>query len=253
MKNLTTKICLLGLALFVFAACQNTGPKQTQSALIKVDGNQLTYILPSPITDGTVSVEYALANRRSNRQYTDQPLSSEHLAQILWSAYGVTKPETTRPSLRGGFRTAPSAGGRYPFEVYAVVGNVTGIEPGVYRYISEEHKIVRTIDKDIRKEFCEIALGQTFVIDAPVSIFYSAIFTRTTERYGERGSQRYVWIDLGHSAENIYLQAEGLDLGACAIGSFYDDRMTELMQLPEEEKPMYIVTVGHKKVEEAVE
>ena len=236
--------------MFVLAACESPGVKQSQSKLINADGDQLTYILPSPMTDGVVSVAYALANRRSNRQYTDQALSPEHLAQILWSAYGVTKPEVTRASLRGGFRTAPSAGGRYPFEVYAVVGNVTGIEPGVYRYISEEHKIVKTIDGDIRKEFCELALGQTFVLEAPVSIFYSAIFFRTTERYGERGSQRYVWIDLGHSAENIYLQAEALDLGACAIGSFYDDRMTELMQLPEEEVPMYIVTVGHKKTQE---
>ena len=251
MKNLTTKICLFAFALFVFIACVESGPKQTQSKLVKVDGDQLTYILPSPITDGTVSVEYALANRRSNRQYTDQALSSEHLAQILWSAYGVTKPELERPSLRGGFRTAPSAGGRYPFEIYAVIGNVTGIEPGVYRYISEEHKIVRTIAKDIREEFCAVALGQTFVKEAPVSIFYTAIFSRTTERYGERGSQRYVWIDLGHSAENIYLQAEALGLGACVIGSFYDEQMVELMQLPEEEKPMYIATVGHKqKLEE---
>ena len=248
MKTSTGKICLFAFVLLSLTACDNSGSvKQTQTPLAKIDGAQLTYALPSPLTDGKVSVEYALANRRSNRQYTEQSLSAENLAQILWSAYGVTQPESRRATLRGGFRTAPSAGGLYPFEIYAIIGNVDGIEPGVYKYISEEHKIVRTIDNDIREEFCEAALGQPFVKEAPVTIFYSAIFSRTTQRYGDRGRDRYVWIDLGHSAENIYLQAEALSLGACVIGSFHDDQVNELLQLPEEEVPMYIVTVGHKK------
>ena len=255
MKNLLGKICLLVAAAIFLAACNtpagnsSAGVEQTQSKLVKIEGDQPTYLLPSPITDGKVSVESTFANRRSQRYYMDQAISAEQLGQILWAAYGVTSPQPDRPTTRGGFRTPPSAGGRYPLELHAVIGKVDGIEPGVYRYISEEHKIVRTIDRDIREELCTVALGQTFVKEAPVTIFYSGIFERTTERYNERGL-RYVWIDLGHSAENLLLQTEALGLGACVIGSFYDDQATALMMLPEGETPMYIVTVGHKRAQD---
>ena len=248
MKSLLGKFCLFIIISASFVACTNIGGEQ--SKLIRVDGDQLTYTLPSPITDGKVSVEATMANRRSSRHYADQSISAEQLAQILWAAYGVTSPQPERPATRGGFRTPPSAGGLYPLEVYAVVGNVDGIEPGLYRYVSEEHKIVRVINADLREDLCTAALGQTFVKEAPVTIFYSAIFSRTTQRYGDRGGNRYVWIDLGHSAENVLLQAEALKLGACVIGSFYDDQVNDLLQLPEEEVPMYIITVGHKRVQE---
>ena len=245
MKALTGKVYLSILVLISLAACNNAGGEQTQSKLTKLDGSQLTYALPSPITDGKMSVERALSNRRSQRSFVDRAISAEQLSQILWAAYGITQPMPDRPALRGGLRAAPSAGALYPFEIYAIIGKVDGVEPGVYKYISEEHKIVRTIDKDLREEFSNIALGQGHIKDAPVSIFYSAIYSRMTKKYGDRGGDRYVCMDLGHSAQNIYLQAEALNLGTCAIGAFSDDKVSELFQLPEEEVPLYIMPVGH--------
>lgn len=233
---------MCGFTVFCLAAC--AGDKQPQSGLKKIDGAQLTYILPSPKIDGKISVERALAGRRSRRDFTDEAVPVEKLSQILWAAYGVTDPQPGRSALRGGFRTAPSAGGLYPLEIYAVVGNVEGIEDGVYKYVSEEHKIVRTIEGDLREELCNAALGQVHVKTAPVTIFYSAVFARTTQKYGERGRYRYVCIDLGHSAQNVYLQAEALNLGTCAIGSFSDDEVAGLLQLPENERPLYIMPVG---------
>jgi nitroreductase len=90
------------------------------------------YILPLPETDGNISVEQALANRRSHRNFQDKAISAGQLSQILWAAYGVTLP-MPNPALRGGLRTAPSAGAMYPLEIYVIAGNVEGIEPGVYR------------------------------------------------------------------------------------------------------------------------
>ena len=137
--------------------------------------------------------------------------------------------------------------GLYPFEIYAVVGNVAGIEAGVYKYVSQEHTILRTSDKDIRKELCVAALGQVMVRDAPATVVYCAVFDRMTQKYGERGRARYVCMDLGHSAQNMYLQAEALHLGTCAIGAFIDRGVSELLQLPAEEEPLYLMPVGYVK------
>ena len=245
MKILIRKVYLLALVFTTIVACKNTGGEQSQTKLIKLEGAQLSYALPSPITNGKVSVERALANRRSQRSFVDKAISAEQLSQILWAAYGITQPTPDRPALRGGFRAAPSAGALYPFEIYAIIGKVDGVEPGVYKYISEEHKIIRKIDKDLRDEFSKVALGQAHIKEAPVSIFYSAIYSRMTIKYGDRGADRYVCMDLGHSAQNIYLQAEALNLGTCAIGAFSDDKVADLFQLPEEEVPLYIMPVGH--------
>ena len=231
--------------LLSFIACESSDKEQVQTKLTKLDNPQLTYILPSPITDGAVSVESAMAKRRSQRNYIDKSISAEQLSQILWAAYGVTELTPDRPSVKGGFRTAPSAGALYPFEIYAIVSKVNGIEAGAYRYDPIEHKIIRTIDKDIREEFSAAAVGSVFIKDAPVILFYSAIFSRMTVKYGDRGRERYVCMDLGHSAQNVYLQAEALNLGTCAIGAFSDNRISRLMQLAEDEEPLYIMPVGH--------
>ena len=201
------------------------------------------YALSSPNTAGVVSVESALESRRSRRDFQDIPLKEEQLSQLLWAAYGVTLPSTDA-SHRGGLRTAPSAGSTYPLELYAIVGNVEGIESGVYKYISADHTIERIIDRDIRYELSEAALGQKMVSQAPVALFYSAVFSRTTDRYGERGLS-FVYVEAGHSAQNIYLQAEALGLGACATGAFTDSQVRRLLDLPDEEEPVYIMLVGY--------
>ena len=239
------KNCLSFLVLLItFPACaRGAGNTRNTDALTRIEGSQLTYFLPAPRTDGTMSVERALANRRSHRDFQDRPISAEQLSQILWAAYGITLP-LPHPGLRGGLRTTPSAGALYPLEIYVIVGNVEGIEPGVYRYISEEHKIVRIIDRDVRHELSNAALGQRMVREAPVTLFYSAVFSRMTARYGERGI-RYVFMEIGHSAQNVYLQAEALGLGTCAIGAFIDSQVRQVLQLPANEEPLYLMPIGY--------
>jgi len=69
------------------------------------------------------------------------------------------------------------------------------------------------------------------------------VFERTTAKYGDRGV-RYVYMEAGHAAQNVYLQAESLDLGVCAIGAFHDADVAELLALPEDEVPIYILSIG---------
>ncbi len=203
--------------------------------------------LPKPETKGNISLEETINNRRSRRSFEKEGVTIKEVSQILWSAYGITKPNTSAQT-RGGLRTAPSAGARYPLEIYAVVGDrIEGVPAGLYRYIAIDHKLELVIAGDLRKELCKAALNQKMVEDAPFSVFYSAVYKRITDRYGDRGKERYVCMDLGHSAQNVYLQAESLSLGTCAIGAFSDDKVIELLKLPQEETPLYIMPIGKYK------
>ena len=215
----------------------NSTEREDDVIMPETANSPLIYFLSPPQTEGLVSVEEALYTRRSRRNFRDTALSKEQLSQILWAAYGISEG--------GRLRTSPSAGALYPLEIYVVIGNVTGIEPGVYRYVPEEHKIIRTLDGDVRNELSAAALNQTMVRDAPISVVYIAVFDRVIGRYGERGRERYVFMEIGHSAQNVYLQAEAMGLGTCAIGAFTDERVSELLELPADEAPLYIMPVGY--------
>jgi SagB-type dehydrogenase family enzyme len=204
--------------------------------------------LPEPKYDGSMSVEKAIKNRRSVREYTGEALTLAEAGQFLWAAYGVTEPVTNGPAfLRGGLRAAPSAGARYPLEVYLIAGKVTGLAAGVYRYVSEEHALVRVQEGDLRGALCEAAYGQEWIREAPASLAITAIFERTTKKYGQRGSERYVWMDAGYLGENVYLQAQALGFGCCVAGAFSDDEVRKAMKLPENEAPVCLLAVGKKK------
>lgn len=197
--------------------------------------------LPSPETKGTMSVEEAILKRRSIRSYADRALSLQDVSQLMWAAQGITDPVR-------GFRAAPSAGATYPLEVYVVVGKngVTGLSEGVYHYDPYEHQLEYLLSGDLRSSLADAALGQEWVREAPISIVIVAIYERTTGRYGERGI-RYVHMEAGHVGQNIYLQAVARGLGTVVVGAFYDDGVSRLLQLPGEQKPLYILPVGYPR------
>ena len=201
--------------------------------------------LPAPRFDGTVSVEAALRNRRSIRSYLDTPLTLPEVSQILWAAYGITMTRDKMPAfLRGGFRTAPSAGGLYPLDIYLAAFNVTGLPAGIYWYNSEKHQLVRIVEGDRRKEVSEAVFNQGMFETASAAIAYSAVYERTTKKYGQRGRDRYVCMDLGHSAENVYLQAYALKIGTCAVGAFTDLWLKKAFGMTRAEEPLYIMPLG---------
>lgn len=191
--------------------------------------------LPKPQTQGKMSVEEALQQRRSVREYKDQPLTVEEIAQLLWAAGGFSRP--------GGYRTAPSAGALYPLEYAVVAGNVTGLPAAVYKYRPALHDLVKIKDGDLRRPLWAAALEQPAVRHAPAVIVISAVYRRTTGKYGERGI-RYVHMEVGHASQNLALQAVALDLGTVVIGAFEDDRVHRLLGLPDDEKPLYLMPVG---------
>jgi len=194
--------------------------------------------LPEPRLKSEVSLEETLFKRRSVREYAKLPLTLEDVSQLLWATQGLTT--------EWGGRTAPSAGALYPLEVYLVVGNVENLAPGVYKYKPERHELVKVGDDDVREELAKAALGQTWVKEGAIDIVIAAVYERTTRKYGDRGV-RYVQMEAGHAAQNIYLQAAALNLGMVTVGAFYDDRVKEILGMPRNEVPLYVIPVGRKK------
>lgn len=192
--------------------------------------------LPEPKYDGSVSVERALLERRSIRSYKDEPLQPDEVSQLLWAAQGIT-------GQKRGFRTAPSAGALYPLELYAVVNNVTDLSKGVHRYSPNTHELVKVIDKDVLRELASAALGQSCVRDAAIVLVFTAVYERTTGKYGDRGI-RYVHMEAGHAAQNVYLQAVSLGLGTVVVGAFKDEEVRNVLSLPKKEHPLYLMPVG---------
>jgi SagB-type dehydrogenase family enzyme len=191
--------------------------------------------LPEPRYDSDVSIEESLVKRRSVREYAAEPLTLEEVSQLLWAAQGITSG--------WGGRTAPSAGARYPLEVYVVVGNVKGLAAGVYRYDPKRHAMDMTAKGEMRSRLAGASMGQDSVGDAAIDLVFTAVYKRTTWKYGKRGLQ-YVHMEAGHAAQNVCLQAAAMGLGAVTIGAFYDDKVSRLLSLPKDEEPLYIIPVG---------
>jgi SagB-type dehydrogenase family enzyme len=192
--------------------------------------------LHEPKHDSETSVEQALLGRRSVREYRNEPLTLTEVSQLLWAAQGITE-------LSRGFRTAPSAGALYPLEVYVIISNVEGVAIGVYKYKPCQHEIVKVRDGDVSDELTAAALGQTWIGDGSVVILFSAVYEITTQKYGDRGI-RYVHMEAGHAAQNVYLQAVSLNLGTGVVGAFQDDEVRSILNMSDEENPLYIIPVG---------
>lgn len=190
--------------------------------------------LPTPAYKSKTSIEEALSHRRSIREYKDEPLTIQQIGQLLWAAQGITS--------NNGFRTAPSAGALYPLEIYLIIGKVTDMPAGVYHYIPENHSLEKISDGDKRQELDAAANNQESIKAAAVDIVITANYTRTKNKYGERG-ERFVHLEAGHAAENVCLQSVSLQLGTVTIGAFDDSLVKKILNLTNED-PLYILPVG---------
>jgi SagB-type dehydrogenase family enzyme len=199
-------------------------------------GRQLHEIeLPQPDLTGTISLEAALARRRSVRGYGPGGLTVKQVGQLLWAGQGITDPY--------GLRTAPSAGALYPLRLYLVATRVEGLEQGVFRYVAAGHGLILTGGGDRRHKLYEAGMWQESLLYAPAILVVVAVYARTTRKYGARGI-RYVHMEVGHVCQNIYLQATALGLGTVAIGAFWEDKLRSALDLAAEEEPQCLMPVG---------
>jgi SagB-type dehydrogenase family enzyme len=186
--------------------------------------------LPAPNQDGSMSLEKAIAIRRSRRDFSSQSLTFEQIGQLCWAAQGRVAGSR--------YRTTPSAGATYPLELFIVTGD------GLFRYLPDRHSLEKLSGQDLRTDLTSAAWGQGFIEAAPLTLVFAAEFSRTTNHYGKRGI-RYVYMEAGHAAQNVHLQAEALGLGSVAVGAFDDTSVSKVLSLPKNLEPLYMVTVGY--------
>ncbi|MFU8795883.1 MAG: SagB/ThcOx family dehydrogenase [Dehalococcoidia bacterium] len=233
---LVIALVALSVLVILLACLDRRTPDNAANSGPSEDPDMVIIELPEPRHDGDMSVEQSLYQRRSIRTYASKPLTLQEVAQLLWAAQGITDPR--------GLRTAPSAGATYPLELYVAVGNVDDLSPGVYRYEPDQHRLIRTTQGDRRTQLAHAALGQSFVGEGAAVFVFTAVYERTTTRYGDRGL-RYVYMEAGHAAQNLYLQAAAMNLGTVVVGAFHDGQVAEILDLPGNEQPLYIMPVGH--------
>lgn len=209
--------------------------KNKQARPIVNQKYQTIKLLEPELTSET-SVEEAFFKRRSIRDYKEESLNLKEISQLLWSAQGITDEKQN-------LRTAPSAGALYPLEVYLVAEKVKDLPAGLYKYNPKNHELNKLSNKPPKNELYFASYSQHSVKDAPVILVFSAVPGRTTKKYQERGI-RYIYMEVGHAAQNVYLECVSLNLGTVVIGAFDDDEVKKAVGMQEEEIPLYLMPVG---------
>ncbi|NLX13030.1 MAG: SagB/ThcOx family dehydrogenase [Phycisphaerales bacterium] len=198
------------------------------------DGNTASLVaLPPAAMKGTMSLEEAIAQRRSVRKFTDAPLSIEQVGRLCWAGQGITEP-------RRGLRASPSAGALYPIDIYVVTAE------GVDQYQPDPHGLRRHLAGDMRPALRRAALNQEVLSEAPVCLVIAAVPQKLAQRYGQR-SMRYCLIEAGHVAQNILLQATALGLAGVPVGAFEDAQVAEVLKFPSGTEVLYLLPIGNPR------
>jgi SagB-type dehydrogenase family enzyme len=223
---------------------QNQGLPQPPLVL-DYDATRPRIDLPAPdaLQVPKVDLRALMEGRRSVRAYAGQPLSLAELSYLLWCTQGVEEV-TSRPSTR---RPVPSAGARHAFETLVLANRVEGLRPGLYWFLALEHRLAEyDMGPDIADRLTEAMLKQAMVRNSAATFLWMAVAYRMMWRYGERG-YRYMHIDAGHVCQNLYLAAESIGCGVCAVGAFEDEQINDLLGLDGVEQfVIYTATVGKK-------
>jgi SagB-type dehydrogenase family enzyme len=192
--------------------------------------NQTPEALPAPLLAGQVALEEAIARRRSVRELRDEPLTMQQIGQLCWAGQGITDRQT-------GYRAVPSAGALYPIELHIMTAE------GVSRYLPKEHALRQHLVGDQRRAVQRAALGQDMIAHAPACLIITAVVERVAVKYRDR-AERYCFMEAGHVAQNILLQATALQLAGVPVGAFEDEKMDEVLKLPAGERVLYLVPIG---------
>ncbi len=187
--------------------------------------------LPAPKLKGVKTLEECIFERQSVRSFKEEEIEVEKISQLLWAGQGK----------RGRRKTVPSAGATYPLELYVLLKR-----RGVFHYDPEKNLLRCVREGDLGRDLARASLYQMFIDGAPVNVIICADFDRTCLHYGKRG-ERYVYIEVGHCAQNIELEAVALGLGSVPVGAFYDEEVKSILSLPENIDPLYIIPIGYPR------
>lgn len=207
-------------------------------------------LIPLPAFDNipktNMTLDEAIANRKSVRTYSNKYITQEELTFLLWSTQTV-KNFVQKESIEVAFRNVPSAGARHPFETYLCINRVEGIDAGLYYYDPLHHGLILYKEENQANNVTQACLNQKMVEHSAITFIWVAIPYRTTWRYGQRG-YRYIYQDSGHVGQNLHLAAEAIGAGACMIGAYADEIFNDLLGLDGlNEFVIYVASLGKKE------
>jgi SagB-type dehydrogenase family enzyme len=195
--------------------------------------------LPSPEKRGGKPIWEAIAQRRSQREFSPHPITFTELSQLLWATQGITAR-----AWGCDFRAAPSAGALYPIETYVIVNQVEKVIAGLYHFDIRQNQLVLLKEGTFGRDLSHAALGQEMMEEASCVFVWTAIVGRSKWKYRER-AYRYIYMDAGHIGQNLYLAATAMNLGCCTVGAFYDEEVDRLIGIDgREEISVYLGAVG---------
>lgn len=210
------------------------------------DSVLIDLVAPEQLTVGDAPLRQVIANRKSRREYGSGSLDLEELSFLLWATQGIRAVEQAADGVTTR-RTVPSGGSRHPFETYLFVNRVNGVDQGLYRYLPMEHKLLLITLGDFSESISEGCCGQGFVGEGAVVFIWSAIPYRMEWRYTTRAAKT-IALDAGHLCQNLYLAAEAIGAGTCAIGAYFQDKMDAILGLDgEDEFVIYAAPVGKRE------
>ncbi|MCX5633491.1 MAG: DJ-1/PfpI family protein [Phycisphaerae bacterium] len=195
--------------------------------------------LPEPDLNGSISLEQAIKNRRNIHQFTAELLKVNQISQLCWSAQGITDPNR-------GLRAAPSAGDLYPMQLYVALPD------GLYLYSPQDNALEKKISGDVRPILSAASFGQRVVQNSPCVFVISGSVIKLEARYRGKG-EKFAYLEAGHIAQNIHLQAVSLGLGSVPIGVFEPKSVAGICKLPENLEPLYLVAVGYPAARPSLE
>lgn len=220
---------------------------QTPKAVQKVEAPATIAIaapisLPKPILVSRTSVEASMQARRSRRNFTSDSLNVKQVGQMLWAAQGVTAD--------WGGRTAPSAKSAYPLTIYLVANKVIGLEPGIYRYLPGEREAkhqIQLIKQGDLHDALGTAIGQNAAVNPPALIIIAGDMDKMAKAFDGKRVDNNVYLEVGHAAENMYLQAESLGLGMVTMAGFDAAKVRAVLNTPESDTIIYAIPFGIPK------
>jgi SagB-type dehydrogenase family enzyme len=198
-----------------------------------------SFPIHSPDLRGGKPLWEVISQRRSVRDFSRQPITFHELSQLVWATQGMTSRASGFD-----FRASPSAGGLYPIETYLVVNRVEEISPGLYHHDVKKAELALLKEGNFGPDLKEAGLGQEMLEEAACVFIWAAIVRRSKWKYRER-AYRYIYMDAGHIAQNLYLAAGALNLGCCTVGAFFDEEVDRVIGADgKEEVSVYLGAVG---------
>jgi SagB-type dehydrogenase family enzyme len=186
-------------------------------------------------------LENLLIRRQSVREFTDSPIPLETFGRLIHFSFGIKENQETEVQKK---RFYPSAGARYPIEPYIIANNISDLNFGLYHYNTKEDKLEVLLKRDLRRDSQKI-FGEDISINNPNFIILTGVMSRTEVKYGIN-AYRFALLEAGHIGQNLYLLSEKENLGCCAIGGFDNDYLSKLLDLTDDEIPIYSIAIGNK-------